>query len=123
MNERTFISKIHAFVLARWRDAVQEGEDRYSRYSSGDVGSLSHVAKIRDFAQLRIVSNLVTLKGEWLSPVELRYTLDLFNRLIESFEYFGILQFEDSKACPMGPFHEFLVDGGRSGHPLEKAQA
>lgn len=111
MPQRTFISEIHNFVLVEWCKAIHEGEEKYSRLYDDEIGTPSHIAKIKDFAQLRLVSSLVTLKGAWLTDVEVGYTLDLFDKLCESFAYFDILEFHDSADRPGSLLKDFLQKG------------
>ena len=112
MTRKTFISEIHTFVLAEWRHLIAEGEEKYSRFYGEDVGSPAHVGKIKEFAQLKIVSHLVTLKGSWLSTGELKYALFLFDQLCDSFEYFDILKYEDEMARPARFLRVFLESTG-----------
>jgi hypothetical protein len=100
MSEQRFIHVIHHHLLTEWYEAVKVGEERYSEQYMYETGTLDHVARIRDFAQLRIVSDLVSLKGTWLTEDELSYALALFGRLCRTCDYFKILNYGPEGAIP-----------------------
>jgi hypothetical protein len=95
MFQEPFHSKIYVFVLSEWRKAIHEGEENYSRRYNDEIGSPVHIAKIIDFARLKLISGLVTLKGAWLTKSEMSYAYTLFEEHCKSFDYFNILKFQE----------------------------
>ena len=86
------------FVLSEWRKAIHEGEEKFSRLYDDEIGSPAHIAKIVDFARLKLISGLVTLKGTWLTQSEVSYAYTLFEEHRNSLDYFNILKFQEKSA-------------------------
>jgi hypothetical protein len=79
MAKHAFVSGIKSFVSSQFDGIVHEAETRYEDSVYAFMLPDVREAKIREFAQLLLVSRLVEQKGAWLSLVEMQYTLDLFH--------------------------------------------
>jgi hypothetical protein len=116
MDKRGFPKEIERFVLANWEQAIHEAEEKFAKH---DVGTSEHIYKIKEFAQLRIISGLVEVKGAWLSVIELQYALDLFGRYSAEIDYFHILTYQNSGV--LGEFRQLALmedsEGGLASKP------
>jgi hypothetical protein len=100
MYQEPFDSKMRVFVLSEWRIAIHKGEETFSRLYDDEIGSPAHIAKIVDFAQLKLISGRVTLKESWLTQSEMSYAHTLFEEHRNSSDYFNILKFQEKSAQP-----------------------
>jgi len=82
MCEHTLsFEEIKAIVNEDWPQFVIEAEEIYAKENNE---AKDRFQKIAEFAQLKVVHQLIEFKGEWLSVLELQYALDLVNPLCAS---------------------------------------
>jgi hypothetical protein len=104
MGKKDFRQVIAEFISENWEDAVHEGE---ARYSGVEVGTRHHISKIKEFAQLKMVSSLADIKGDWLTVEEMHYALDQFNWRASRIDYFKILRYQSVSV--LGEFRSMLA--------------
>lgn len=90
MSQVIMLREIKGFIRGQWERIVQDAEQN----SGCDPADLrSRAGDIHHCAQTQLIHELVNMKGEWLTAVELEYALDLFNTIcLTSVEYFSGLK-------------------------------
>jgi len=109
MSQNISRSQIQTFLMEHWQLAVQEGQDRFAQE---DLTTLLRIGRIKDFAQLRLISRLVSLKGTWLTKSELKNVLELFDQLFDTFEISGLPIYELTTSQPVSLLRKCLEGAG-----------
>jgi hypothetical protein len=94
MAKSAFVFKIKPFVEKELGNIVRVAGENIPDASCDTKILKEMMAKIRELAELMLISRLVELKDDWLTLIEMQFTLDLFH---EHFK--GLKSFDRQNPC------------------------
>ena len=94
MAKKPFVSRIKPIAIDFFEDVVGEAEARYSDNSYSFLDPRVRVAKVKEYAQMLMISRLVEMKGDWLSLIEMQFALDVFHACCKTHVPFHALRKE-----------------------------
>jgi len=81
-----------------FEDVVGEAEARYSDNAYSFLDPRVRVAKVKEYAQMLMISRLVETKGDWLSLIEMQFALDVFHACCKTHLPFHALRKEGASS-------------------------
>lgn len=82
MAKPTFMDHINDIVKDEFDGILREAKSRYGDEAYAPLPPKTRNERIREYAQLLLISKMVEKKGAWLTVMEMQYTMDLFHERI-----------------------------------------